>query len=196
MPRTSALSPKQAAPALLPVLLASLLLAGCGGSSSSTSTTANAAASASATGPAGPRTGRFAQLRECLQKNGITLPKPTPGTRRAPGSGGFFGGGAGRPLPAGVTRAQYEAALRKCGGARGGGSGRFLNSPARVQALMKFAACMRQNGVNVPAPNTSGNGPIFDTKGLNTTSTQFRTAETKCRRELQGALPRGPATTG
>ena len=115
MPRTSTPSPKQAAPALLPVLLAGLLLAGCGGSSSSTSTSANAAASASATGPAGSRTGRFAQLRECLQKNGITLPKPTPGTQRAPGSGGFFGGGAGRQLPAGVTRAQYDALLGPTG---------------------------------------------------------------------------------
>ena len=44
---------------------------------------------------------------------------------------------------------------------------------------------MRENGVDVPAPNTSGNGPIFDTKGLNTASAQFRTAESKC----SGYLP-------
>ena len=74
-----------------------------------------------------------------------------------------------RSCPTGVTRAQYEAALKKCGGARlRGRRVAASNSPAFRQALAKFAACMRENGVNVPAPNTSGNGPIFNTKGLNT----------------------------
>jgi hypothetical protein len=178
--------------AVLVLLLASLVLAACGGSSSSSSSSnASASASASTTGGAGstgPRSGRFAAVRECLAKNGITLPKRAPGTGRPPGAGGFLGGGAGRALPKGVTRAQYEAALKKCGGNLAGRE-RFFNGPARIQALTKFAECMRQNGVNLPAPNTSGNGPIFDTKGLNTSSTVFRTAEAKCQSELSKALP-------
>jgi hypothetical protein len=92
-----------------------------------------------------------------------------------------------------VTRAQLQAAIKKCGAGgefrRGGGR---LQNPAYQAALTKFAACMRENGVNVPAPNTSGNGPIFSTKGLNTTSAQFRSAELKCRSDLAGALRRGP----
>ena len=159
---------RKPAAAVLILLLAGLLLAACGGSSSSSSTS-NANASATSAGgsggPTGPGGARFGALRECLAKNGITLPKRAPGTPRPPGAGGFFGGGAGRPLPAGVTRAQYEAALKKCGG-RPGGPGRFSNSPARAQALTQFAACMRQNGVNLPPPNTSGNGPVFDTRAL------------------------------
>ncbi len=55
-----------------------------------------------------------------------------------------------------------------------------MNSPAYKAALTKFAACMRENGVNVPAPNTSGNGPIFNTKGIDTHSAQFKAAEKKC----------------
>jgi hypothetical protein len=183
---------RKPAMAVLVLLLASLVLAACGGSSSSSSSSnARASASASTTGgagPTGPRSGRFAAVRECLAKSGITLPKRAPGTGRPPGTGGFFGGGTGRALPKGVTRAQYEAALKKCGGNLAG-RGRFFNGPARIQALMKFAECMRQNGVNLPAPNTSGNGPIFDTKGLNTSSSAFRTAEAKCQSELQKALP-------
>jgi hypothetical protein len=134
---------------------------------------------------------RFAAVRECLQKNGITLPQRTPGSgRSAGGPGGFLGGGAGGPqLPKGVTRAQYEAALKKCGGEiRFGGGGRFAQNPVFKTAIAKYAECLRQNGVNVPAPNTSGKGPVFDTKGINTTSPQFKAATTKCRATLLGAF--------
>ena len=191
-----------AAAALLVLLLACLGLAACGGSSKSSSTSANASATtpagAAGTGATGAGATRFKALRECLQKNGITLPQRTPGQRPGGGpggAGGFLGGGrgAGGPkLPSGVTRAQYEAAIKKCGS-----GGHFLRSgpagfsnPAFKQALTKFAACMRENGINVPAPNTSGSGPVFDTKGIDTASSQFRTAESKCRSELTSAFRR------
>jgi hypothetical protein len=178
------------------LLLASLGLAACGGSSSSSSTTANAAATSStgATGATGRGAGRFQALRECLQKNGITLPKRTPGQRPrgGTGAGGFLGGGAGGPqLPKGVSRAQYEAAVKKCGGGAFAGTGGRISSPAAKQALAKFATCMRENGVKVPEPNTSGGGPIFNSKGLDTSSPQFKAAEAKCQSDLQGAFQRG-----
>jgi hypothetical protein len=183
------------ATAVVVLLLASLGLAACGGSSSSSSTSANAAATSAtgATGATGRGAGRFTALRECLQKNGITLPKRTPGQRPQGGAGGFLGGGAGGPqLPKGVSRAQYEAAVKKCGGGAFVGAGGRINSPGVKQALAKFATCMRENGVNVPEPNTSG-GPIFNTKGLDTSSAQFKTADAKCRSDLQGAFQRGRA---
>jgi len=189
--------------AVLILVLASLALAACGGSStsSSSSTTTNASATTSTAGgtgstsrPRGPLGGRFLALRECMQKNGITLPKRKPGQR--PGIGGFLGGAGGPQLPAGVTRAQYEAALKKCGGFQRarlpGAGGAPFTSPAAKQALAKFAACMRSNGVNLPEPNTSGKGPIFNTKGLSTSSKAFRAAEIKCRSELLGAFRARP----
>jgi hypothetical protein len=183
------------ATAVLVLLLASLALVACGGSSTSStsSSSTNASASTSATtsttgAPAGARAGRLTALRECLQKNGVTLPKPTPGQRRTPG-GGFLGGGAGTALPKGVTRAQYEAALKKCGGGTGfAGRG----NPAFKAALAKFAACMRENGVKLPEPNTSGKGPIFNTKGVNTASAQFKAADTKCARDLRASFRATP----
>ena len=116
------------------------------------------------------------------------------------GADGFPGGGAaggGPKLPSGVTRAQYEAALKKCGGGtfRGGATARLKN-PAYLTALTKFAACMRENGVNVPAPDTSGKGPIFDTKGIDTSSSQFKTAESKCSSDLTSAFRHGSGTGG
>ncbi len=200
-------------------------LAACGGSSSTTTST-NASATTTSGGagtgtgttgsaPTGAGASRFKAMRECLQKNGITLPQHTPGQRPQGGPGGFLGGGAagggagGPKLPSGVTRAQYETAIKKCGGGafRGGGfrggAGARLRSPAFKQALTKFASCMRENGVNVPAPNTSGGGPVFDTKGIDTASAQFKAAEAKCRSDLTsafrrpgGAPPAGGASGG
>ena len=199
--------PEVAAATVLVLLLACLGLAACGGSSSSSSSSTAAAATSTSTGTGakGPNAGRFAAVRECLQKNGITLPKRTPGQKRpSGGAGGFLGGGAGAggaaggpQLPKGVTRAQYEAALKKCGGGNftGGGGARF-KSPAIKAALAKFATCMRENGVNVPAPNTSGTGPVFDTKGIDTSSAQFKAAEAKCQSDLSGAFRRGPGAGG
>jgi hypothetical protein len=188
---------KPTATAIVVLLLAGLLLSACGSSSKGSSSSANAAAAVSngaGTGPTGAsgRAGRFTALRECLQKSGITLPRRTPGARPAPGAGGFLGGANGPQLPKGVTRAQYQAALQKCGAGAFLGSGPRVRSPAFKQALAKFATCMRENGVNVPAPNTSGNGPIFNTKGLSTASTQFRAAEAKCRSDLQRVFRPGP----
>jgi hypothetical protein len=204
-----------AAAALSILLLACIGLAACGGSSSTTSTGTNAAStgtastssstsgtstsgtsSTGANAPAPPGGGRgsarFAAIRECLQKNGITLPPRTPGSGRAGATGGFPGGGAGAgapQLPKGVTRAQYEAALKKCGGGAGFRRGnRFAQNPVFKAALVKYGECLRQNGVNISAPNTSGNGPVFDTKGIDTTSPQFKAATTKCRATLVGAF--------
>ena len=175
------------------------MLAACGGSSGKTTSSATASASASATtttgtsttgAPEGPGAGRFAALRECLQKNGITLPKRTPGQRPRPGAGGFLGGGAGAATAQGrdarAVRSGAEEVRRRRLPRRP--DERF--NPAFKQALAKFAACMRENGVNVPAPNTSGNGPIFNTKGLNTDERQFKAAERKCSADLRGAVRR------
>lgn len=197
-------------------MLACLGLAACGGSGSSTTST-----NASATKPAGAVSGttstgtsttpnhpsspgafagRFKALRECMQKNGITLPERTRGQR--PPGGGYLGGTGGPQLPSGVTRAQFEAAIKKCGGSSSGGGAFFgggkraFNSPAFKQSLSKFDACMRENGVKLPEPNTSGKGPIFSTKGLDTTSPQFRAAESKCRSDLQGTFRHGYGATG
>jgi hypothetical protein len=63
-----------------------------------------------------------------------------------------------------------------------------FNGSANKGALTKFATCMRENGVNLPAPNTSGKGPVFDTKGIDTTSAAFKSAQQKCRAQLKGAF--------
>lgn len=186
-------------------VMASLVLAGCGGSSgSSTSSSAPVAsgapavAGATGTGPAGAGSGRFAALRTCLAKAGINLPARRAGTRPY-GSGGPYAGGGipggglpgsglrrGLQPPAGMSQQQFQAALTKCGG--GGFAGRRLANPGYRAALTKFATCMRQHGVNLPAPNTSGTGPVFNTSRLNTTTASFKAADVKCQPDLRGSF--------
>jgi hypothetical protein len=202
MPQITSNRLRPAVASALLMLLAGLLLAACGGgssskSSSSSSTSTSAKAGAGARGQFGAR---GAALRTCLQKNGITLPERKAGQRGTPGAGGPFGaGGAGAAakLPNGVTRAQLQAALKKCGGSQFRGGKGFAAGGA--QRFAKFAACMRKNGVKLPQPNTSGKGPIFNTKGIDTTSASFKAADAKCVRELRpsgGAQPGGGGAPG
>jgi hypothetical protein len=185
-------------------LLALLALAGCvalsacGSSAKATGSTASTASTAAGQGR-GPGSARFTALRSCLAKQGITLPgRPSgaSGNQGAPGTGGPGGQRGGFGLPKGVTQEQFQAALKKCGGdtflRRGGGQ--FGGTAARA-ALVKYAACLRQNGINVPAPNTNG-GPVFNTNGIDTTSAKFKAAEAKCRSDLPKAFARGNRPPG
>jgi hypothetical protein len=191
--------PGRRAAVLIPALIAACLALAACGSSGASSTSASSAPATGATGARGPSA--FAAVRQCLARNGINLPQRPAGQRRPGGGagGGIFGGGGtgatgrtGPRLPPGVTAQQLQSALQKCGGGgrfRGGAG--FANSPAARQALTAFAACMRQDGVNLPAPNTSGRGPVFNTKGLDTSSAKFTAATAKCRPLLPRGFGRG-----
>lgn len=192
--RSSRLQP---ATPLLAAALACIGIAACGGSgkpSKSTSASAAATSSSTSTAAGGPGGGRFAAMRACLEKEGVKLPKRPSGSQPggpggAPGGGGFPGGGEGfrRRLPGGVSSEKLQAALQKCGGSSFAGRHRgFFNGSSGKKALTEFASCMREHGVSLPAPNTSGKGPVFDTKGLDVGSSKFRSADSKCRSKLPG----------
>ncbi len=184
--------------------LAGLSLAACGGSTKDTSASAGTTGTSTnaATPPGGAE--RFAALRTCLQREGIKLPRRPAGQHGrpsgSPSRGGFFPGGgsgglAGR-LPKGVTAQELQAALKKCGGGLGPARGHFFDRVGARKALTEFAACMSQDGVKLPPPNTSGHGPIFDTKGIDTSGTRFRNAETKCAGKLPGPFARAGGIGG
>ncbi|HVR09751.1 MAG TPA: hypothetical protein VMW75_17040 [Thermoanaerobaculia bacterium] len=82
--------------------------------------------------------------------------------------------------------------MKKCGAGLGPDRGRFFDRAGARKALTEFAACMSQYGVKLPPPNTSGQGPIFDTKGIDTSGRRFRNAETRC----AGKLPEPFAHAG
>jgi hypothetical protein len=176
------------------VLGACVALAACG-SSGNGSSSASTSSSTSASKAGGQGSSRFTALRSCLQKQGITLPAPPSGTTRPPGGPGAGAPGGrlrGLQPPEGVSQAQFEAALKKCGGGKPPqGRAGALNSASARAGLVKYATCLRQNGINVPEPNTTGNGPVFSTKGIDTSSSKFKAAQSRCQSDLKGAFPNG-----
>lgn len=177
------------APLAIAAILAMVVLAACG-SSGSSSTSTKAAASTSS------QKNRFAALQECLKKQGVTLPSRPSGNgapNGGPAGGGAppSGGGEGFKPPEGGSQSKLQEAIKKCGGGNFAGGSR-PNSAASKAALTKYASCIRENGVNLPAPNTSGNGPVFNTKGINTSSSTFKNAQKACQSQLKGAF--GPAS--
>ena len=168
----------------------------------SSSTTTNASGhhptgtGATGTRRQGAARGSLQALRECLQKNGITLPKRTPGQRPPGGPGGFLGGGAGGPqLPkrrdARAVRSRREEVRRRRRSRAA--AGRASGARPSSRRSPKFAACMRENGVNVPATEHLRQRPDLQHQRHSTrASPQFRAAEAKCRGDLSGAFRRGP----
>jgi hypothetical protein len=158
---------------------------GCGSAASgSSSTRTSTQATAGAAG-----TGRRAQLAACLRKQGVTPPR-RPSGQQGSGGGLLFGGGGGGAGAARARNPKLAAALRKCGFTPGQGNGRVrAGSPRFRQALADFVACMRRNGYVMPAPNTSGNGPVFDPSKVNRNDPKFVSAAQKC----QGLLRVKPA---
>jgi hypothetical protein len=77
-----------------------------------------------------------------------------------------------------------------------GGPTRKLDNLAFRTALTKYGDCLRENGIKLPAANTSEKGSVFDTKGINTSSKQFKAAAAKCRGALAGAIRRPAGAAG
>jgi hypothetical protein len=166
-----------------------IVVAGCGSSSGGSGTTTTAAA-----GNAANAGDRRAQIAACLKKQGVTLPNrpggapPQGGGAPQGGAGGgfLFGGGGARPNGGQGFRnnPKFQAAAKKCGlnFNRAGGAGRFnpSNNAQFRQSIDKFVACVRKNGYDLPSPNFSGNGPVFDASKVNRNDPKFQKAAQAC----------------
>ncbi|MEV4422006.1 hypothetical protein AB0L40_18775, partial [Patulibacter sp. NPDC049589] len=121
-----------------------------------------------------------------------------------PRAGGLPGGGGGRAggFGGGMTAAQrkkLQAALKSCGvttpqggGNRAGGGGRpDVNNATYRKSIEAYAACVRKNGFDLPKPDFSGNGPIFDPKTVDQTDPKFQKASAACQSTLQQGRPSG-----
>ena|SRR5947209_6173730 len=116
---------------------------------------------------------------------GLNLPQRPLGRGR--GGPGLFGGGGGGGR---FQNPQFRAALRKCG--INPPAGRRFNGSMYRQTITKFAACVRQNGYNLPAPNFSGKGPVFDPSKVNRNDPKFMAAARKCQGLLRFRRPDAP----
>jgi hypothetical protein len=101
---------------------------------------------------------------ECLRKQGLDVPDPTVDENGQVSFGRLLAGSRN------VDRDKFEAAQKVCGKPPAGitsGIQDTLNSPEFQDAAVKFAKCMREQGVDLPDPDFSqlgggsGNGGLF-----------------------------------
>lgn len=179
------------------VVLVAVLLSGCGGSGSSDSTTeeSSAASSEQASGPGG-----FAEIseeiRSCLQEKGVELPEPGQGGPPAGGPPEGMPPEGGPPQGFGKGGAKMKKAFDECGvePPQGKPEGPPMNAGVFHKSIKEYVACMGENGVELPEPNLSGEGPVFKESEVDREAPKFKTANEKCQSRL--GVPGGPPEEG
>ena len=67
----------------------------------------------------------------------------------------------------------------------GGKGGPNVNSASFKKQVKEYVACVRENGYELPEPNFSGEGPVFE--GTESQSAAFKKASASCQSLLGGA---------
>ncbi|MCK9249332.1 MAG: hypothetical protein M0P31_10225 [Solirubrobacteraceae bacterium] len=109
-----------------------------------------------------------------------------------PGGGrpGGPGGGPGGDL-SDEDREKLRKAMEACGATRGPGGGRGRGGRPDVsdadyqQRVKAYVACVEKQGVDLPDPDFSGDGPIFDPDEVDQQDEKFRKASAACQGELR-----------
>jgi hypothetical protein len=127
------------------------------------------------------RTDQLRAFAQCMRDQGVDVKDPQAGA----GIGGLAGMGDGIDANDPKVQAAFTACQSKL---PNGGQPPKLN-PQQVALYLQFAACMRDNGVDLPDPSadgslqfTAGGAAVLQDPG-------FQKALTACRDKLTGLLP-------
>jgi hypothetical protein len=167
-------------------VLAALTLAACGDSGNDATAADNAREEA--------QDGAL-KFARCMRGEGLDFPDPQIGPNGTirigprPGASGKGGSNTARPnfRP---DDPKFRAAMEKCRKHLRFGGGERLTPAQQAKArdaFLKFARCMRANGVNVPDPKPGGGAGFVmraGSRGINPDSPKFRAAQQKCRSHL------------
>ena len=85
-------------------------------------------------------------------------------------------------------------ALAACGGGAGGSGGGFADTGGRDSetALLEFARCMRDHGVDMPDPSTEGGDKVLIGADPAVDRERFEEADNACRHLLDGTAREAP----
>jgi hypothetical protein len=136
------------------------------------------------------------KFARCMREHGVNVPDPKPGAK-----GFTFSarGGPGQGGPNGPN--SLEGGDRACRHFLKGA----LKPPSQTElnkmrdAALKWAKCMRQNGVNVPDPSPSGGAIRIEGgkgQGLGPNDPAFQNADRTCRHLLPGGGLRTQQSAG
>lgn len=182
--------------ALLTVALAVMLLGACGGGSSDSESDSG---SDSGSGSESSGGNQRSELQECLEEQGVELPEGAgagqgnapPGGGQPPADGDFPAPGEGAPGGQGGLQggdnSELQKALEECGGDMPQGGQPNQNNGQFRESIQRYVRCVRRNGFDLPDPNLSGDGPVFDEDEVDQDDPDFQAASRKC----QGALRQG-----
>jgi hypothetical protein len=127
----------------------------------------------------------------CMREHGVNMPDPEVDDQGRIRVRIGAGGGGERPDPK-----KLEAAQQACGSLMGGGDGDRQLDPAERDAMVAFARCMREHGIDMPDP--TGDGLMLrrdGDQGPDPDSEKFRQAEQACDHHLAN-LGRGRRESG
>lgn len=134
---------------LIPLLSLTALvfgLAACGGGSDNSGVASgggSAKPSAPASRQAADPADRQLKFAQCMRQNGVDMPDPKPGEPMR--------------IPQNAAPSKLQTATKKCQSYLQGGGGRVNpKDPKWRDAMVKFAQCMRQHGVQMSDPDPNG----------------------------------------
>lgn len=94
------------------------------------------------------------------------------------------GGEGGPPGFGGENGEEMKEAFEACGvetpQMQGGPGGANTNSAAFKKQVKEYVACVRENGYELPEPDFSGEGPVFDESEVDRESAAFKKASEAC----------------
>ncbi|GAA2649953.1 hypothetical protein [Paractinoplanes durhamensis] len=154
-------------------LLAVGLLAGCGGGDKKDE--------GSGTDDAATKAVKYSQ---CMRENGVpSFPDPVNGRIQLKVE-------KGSDLD--MASEGFKKAQEACKDLAPAGIGTAGQNPEQQERILKWVACMRQNGVpDMPDPQTDGRMLIGAENGIDPESQAFKDAQTKCRDLAPGGMPGG-----
>jgi hypothetical protein len=167
-------------------LVLALALAACGGSDGDrVASLSGAGATTTTTGGGQAGATRDPQqaaldFARCMRQHGVDMPDPEVDDQGRVKVRIGAGGAGRRPDPA-----KLEAAQKACGSLMGGGDGDRQIDPAQRDAMVAFARCMRERGIDMPDP--TGDGLVVrrdGDSGPDPESEAFKAAEQACDHHL------------
>ncbi len=135
---------------------------------------------------------RAIDFARCMRQHGVDMPDPEVDDQGRVRVRIGAGGNGRRPDPK-----KLEEAQKACGGLMGGGDGPDQIDPAARDAMVSFARCMREHGIDMPDPTGDGLLMRRDQGGPDPESEEFQQAKKACdhhladlgRPEVQGGQP-------
>jgi hypothetical protein len=158
--------------------MCSSALAACGSSTSSSS------GSPGASNQAAQRNTQQVKFTQCMRQHGVPISDPARGVAGA--------------LSAGVPQSTLQPAITACQQYQVGASGAFSQQDRSqfTQAFVKYATCLRHNGIDIPDPTINGTNGFGQKMLAAEALPNFKAANAKCRQSLPAQFGGGGTPGG